>query len=64
MTAQTGYQDHKTDRLARLRRVESQVRGVTRMAAEDRQYIDVLTQINAATHTVQEVALGLPDDHT
>ncbi len=59
-----GYQDHKADHLARLRKVEGQVRGVTRMVDEDRYCIDVLTQISAVTRALQEVALGLLDDHT
>lgn len=58
-----GYHDHKADQLARLRRVEGQVRGITRMVDEDRYCIDVLTQISAVTHALQEVALGLLDDH-
>ncbi|MER5618626.1 MULTISPECIES: metal-sensitive transcriptional regulator [unclassified Streptomyces] len=62
-TAPPGYADHKGDHLARLRKVEGQVRGVARMVADDRYCIDVLTQISAVTHALQEVALGLLDDH-
>ena len=58
-----GYRDRKQDHLARLHRVEGQVRGVTRMVTEDRYCMDVLTQISAVTHALQEVALGLLDDH-
>jgi DNA-binding FrmR family transcriptional regulator len=58
-----GYQDHKADHLDRLHKVEGQVRGVTRMVADDRYCIDVLTQISAVTRALQEVALGLMDDH-
>ncbi|KOT89964.1 hypothetical protein ADK86_27805 [Streptomyces sp. NRRL F-5755] len=49
--------------LARLHKVEGQIRGVTRMVADDRYCIDVLTQIGAVTHALQEVALSLLDDH-
>jgi DNA-binding FrmR family transcriptional regulator len=58
-----GYATHKADQLGRLRKIEGQVRGVTRMVDEERYCIDVLTQIGAATRALQEVALGLLDDH-
>ncbi|GAA3500845.1 hypothetical protein GCM10019016_079520 [Streptomyces prasinosporus] len=61
--APPGYHDHKADHLARLHRVEGQVRGITRMVDDDRYCIDVLTQIGAVTHALQEVALGLLDGH-
>ncbi|MYX38940.1 MULTISPECIES: metal-sensitive transcriptional regulator [unclassified Streptomyces] len=58
-----GYTDHKPNHLARLHKVEGQIRGITRMVGDDRYCIDVLTQISAATHALQEVALALLDDH-
>jgi DNA-binding FrmR family transcriptional regulator len=58
-----GYTSHKADHLARLRKVEGQVHGVIGMVAEDRYCIDVLTQISAVTRALQQVALGLLDDH-
>jgi DNA-binding FrmR family transcriptional regulator len=58
-----GYAGHKAEQLDRLRKIEGQVRGVTRMVDEDRYCIDVLTQISAVTRALQEVALGLLDDH-
>lgn len=61
--APPGYSGHKADHLARLARIEGQVRGVTRMVEEDRYCTDVLTQISAVTRARQEVALGLVDDH-
>lgn len=61
--AAPGYAGHKSEQLARLRKIEGQVRGVTRMVGEDRYCIDVLTQISAVTRALQEVALGLLDDH-
>ncbi|UQA96914.1 metal-sensitive transcriptional regulator [Streptomyces halobius] len=60
---QPGYAEHKADHLARLHKVEGQVRGVTRMVTDDRYCIDVLTQISAVTRALQEVALGLLDEH-
>ena len=58
-----GYSHQKPAVLARLRRVEGQVRGVQRMVSEDVYCIDVLTQISAATRALQSVALELLDDH-
>ena len=57
---------HRHDKpklLNRLRRIEGQVRGVTRMVDEDRYCIDILEQVSAATKALQAVALGLLDDH-
>jgi DNA-binding FrmR family transcriptional regulator len=47
----------------RLRRIEGQVRGIHRMIDEDTYCIDILTQISALTSALQNVALGLVDDH-
>ena len=58
-----GYTHSKDAVLARLRRVEGQVRGLQRMVDEDTYCIDVLTQISAATKALQAVALELLDDH-
>ncbi|MFJ9010724.1 metal-sensitive transcriptional regulator [Streptomyces canus] len=58
-----GYADHKADHLARLSKIEGQIRGISRMVAGDRYCIDVLTQITAASRALQEVALALLDDH-
>ncbi|QLH25296.1 metal-sensitive transcriptional regulator [Streptomyces sp. Rer75] len=61
--APPGYTNHKPDHLARLHKIEGQTRGVTRMVTDNRYCIDVLTQISAVTHALQEVALGIMDDH-
>jgi len=58
-----GYADHKADVLARLKRIEGQVRGLQRMVDEDTYCIDVLTQVSAATKALQSVAVNLLDDH-
>ncbi|MBC9713919.1 metal-sensitive transcriptional regulator [Streptomyces sp. TRM66268-LWL] len=58
-----GYADHKCGHLIRLHKIEGQVRGVTRMVDDERYCIDILTQIAAITRALQEVALGLLDDH-
>lgn len=58
-----GYAASKDQLLARLRRIEGQVRGLQGMLAEDRYCVDVLTQIAAAQAALDKVALGLLDDH-
>jgi CsoR family transcriptional regulator, copper-sensing transcriptional repressor len=58
-----GYTDDKDDYLKRLRRIEGQVRGLQNMVEDDRYCIDVLTQIAAVNRGLQEVALGLLDQH-
>ena len=58
-----GYAEHKADQLIRLGKVEGQVRGIGRMVEADRYCLDVLVQISAVTRALQEVALGLLDDH-
>src|SRR3954464_6692094 len=63
MESMTGYAGNKDQLLARLKRVEGQVRGIARMVEDDTYCIDVLTQVSAATKALQAVALGLLDDH-
>lgn len=58
-----GYYGDKEDILARLRRVEGQVRGIQKMVDNDKYCIDILTQVNAATSALKQVAVGLLDDH-
>ncbi len=58
-----GYHDDKAKVLARLRRIEGQVRGIERMVEEDTYCIDVLTQVSAANRALQQVALLLLDEH-
>lgn len=61
--ATPGYTDDKSAVLARLKRVEGQVRGVAKMVEDDRYCIDVLQQISAVTRALQSVALHLLDEH-
>ena len=58
-----GYHDSKNDVLARLKRVEGQIRGLQRMVEEDSYCIDVLTQVSASTRALQSVAVALLEDH-
>ena len=62
-TQARGYTATKRELLARLARIEGQVRGVARMVEEDRYCIDVVTQINAAGAALDKVGLGLLDGH-
>ncbi len=61
--ADRGYTATKDQLLARLARVEGQVRGITKMVEDDRYCIDVLTQISAIQAALDKTALGLLDDH-
>ncbi len=59
-------QDTKTDAealLARLRRIEGQIRGIHRMVSEDRMCEDVLTQLMAARSGLDQVGLLIMDQH-
>ncbi len=58
-----GYISDKTRYLNRLRRIEGQARGISRMVDEEEYCIDILTQISALTKALQSVAVGLLDDH-
>ncbi|MGN6503486.1 MAG: metal-sensitive transcriptional regulator [Pseudolysinimonas sp.] len=61
--AHHGYIDDKARYLARLKRIEGQVRGIQRMVDEEQYCIDILTQVSALTSALQGVAMGLLDDH-
>ena len=58
-----GYTLQKDDYAKRLARIEGQVRGLARMIDEDQYCIDVLTQIASVTKALQNVGLGLLDQH-
>lgn len=49
--------------LARLRRVEGQVRGVQRMVSEGKYCIDILTQISSVIAATEKVGLMVLRDH-
>jgi DNA-binding FrmR family transcriptional regulator len=53
----------KKSQLARLSRIEGQVRGVARMVGEDRYCIDVLTQIRAVRAALDKVEQEILHDH-
>jgi DNA-binding FrmR family transcriptional regulator len=58
-----GYAMERENLLARLRKIEGQVRGLQRMVEEDKYCIDILTQVNSATAALRAVGLGLLDEH-
>ena len=58
-----GYYQNKEALLARLRRIEGQVRGLQRMVESDRYCIDILTQIAAASSALKTVGVALLGDH-
>jgi DNA-binding FrmR family transcriptional regulator len=62
-TSTRGYTATKDQLVARLRRIEGQIRGIEGMVNDDRYCIDILTQINAAQAALDKVALGLLDEH-
>jgi DNA-binding FrmR family transcriptional regulator len=63
MKARPGYSANKNKVLARLRRIEGQVRGLTKMVEEERYCIDVLTQVAAAKAALESVSVALLEDH-
>ncbi len=62
-TQPPGYTDEKAAFLRRMRRIEGQVRGITRMIEEDVYCIDVITQVAAVTKALQAVSIGLVEEH-
>ncbi len=58
-----GYATGKDDHLTRLRKIEGQVRGVYKMIEQERWCPDVVTQVSSVTRALQEVAVGLLNDH-
>ena len=58
-----GYTATKDQLLARLARIEGQIRGIEGMVEDDRYCIDILTQISAIEAALDKVALGLLDGH-
>ncbi len=58
-----GYNDDKAVLIKRLNRIEGQVRGISRMLAEDTYCIDVLTQIGAIKSAIDRVGMLLLEDH-
>ncbi|MFI4971065.1 MAG: metal-sensitive transcriptional regulator [Hyphomicrobiales bacterium] len=58
-----GYASGKDDYLARLAKIEGQVRGLHKMVEDDRWCPDIVTQISSVSRALQEVSVGLLNDH-
>jgi DNA-binding FrmR family transcriptional regulator len=57
-------QPDKPRLVARLNRIEGQVRGITRMVEDDRYCVDILTQVAAIKSALDGVAMQLLENHT
>ncbi|MFN2610036.1 MAG: metal-sensitive transcriptional regulator [Actinomycetota bacterium] len=57
------YADIKPDLLARLRRIEGQIRGVQKMIEQHTYCIDVIDQLSAAIAASEKVSLKVLDSH-
>lgn len=57
------YAGDKARILARLKRIEGQVRGVEKMVEEDKYCVDVLTQISAIIASLRATGLVILEDH-
>ncbi len=62
-TSHASYAHDKAKILARLRRIEGQVRGVGRMVENDQYCVDVLTQISAIIAALRTTGLLVLEDH-
>ncbi len=49
--------------IARLKRVEGQIRGIQRMLEEDRVCEDIVTQVMAARTALEQVSVHILDQH-
>jgi DNA-binding FrmR family transcriptional regulator len=59
----TSYAHDKAKIMARLRRMEGQVRGVQRMVEEEQYCLDVLTQLSAIIAAARQTGLLVLEDH-
>jgi DNA-binding FrmR family transcriptional regulator len=59
----TSYASDKAKILARLRRIEGQVRGVERMVENDQYCVDVLTQMSSIISALRATGLLVLEDH-
>ncbi len=51
------------DTLPRLKRIEGQIRGITRMVEERRYCIDIIQQLTAARKALDQVSLNIMKGH-
>lgn len=57
------YEADKAKILARLRRIEGQIRGVQRMVEDDKYCVDILTQLSAIIAATRQTGLVVLEDH-
>ncbi len=53
----------KGDALVRLRKIEGQIKGITKMVDEEKYCVDVINQITAAQRALDQVALSIMKRH-
>jgi DNA-binding FrmR family transcriptional regulator len=58
-----GYTKDKDALVARLHRIEGQVRGIERMVEDDRYCIDILTQVAAVSTALDSLAHKILEEH-
>lgn len=63
MVHRSNYEAERPDLVARLRRLEGQVRGIGRMIEDDRYCLDVVQQVNAVTAGLREVSVLVLEAH-
>lgn len=56
-------QETKEASLARLKRVEGQIRGIALMVESEKYCIDIINQVNAARRALEQVALLIMKRH-
>ncbi|MFL6779926.1 MAG: metal-sensitive transcriptional regulator [Sphingomicrobium sp.] len=55
--------DHDPKLISRLNRIEGQVRGISKMVADGRYCIDILTQLQAVRAALAKVETSILQDH-
>jgi len=53
----------KTDALLRLRKIEGQIKGITKMVDQEKYCVDIINQITAAQRALDQVALSIMKRH-
>lgn len=57
------HRDNKSDLLERLKKIEGQIRGISRMIEDDEYCVDILNQIAAARAALARVGLMVLETH-
>ncbi|MHB8172676.1 MAG: metal-sensitive transcriptional regulator [Thermincolia bacterium] len=55
---------NRDEMISRLKKIEGQVRGISKMLEEDRYCVDILLQITAARSGLHKIGLALLQGHT